>query len=234
MKPIKKMAQHLRPREKLLNNGVEALTELELLAVILGSGSKDKNVLQLSKKVYTKIESLSDLLKDNNLKNNSKFIKTISEIPGIASIQTSKILASLELGRRFYLNNKLNKLNSPEKVFQICSDIRQKKREYCLALYLNGKQELLEKKILSIGGFNYNFLEARQIFEKAFSLKAAAFILVHNHPSGNLIASSEDLELTEKVFQLAETMGIKLIDHIVLSKENYFSIKENHSTIFNA
>ena len=196
MKSIRKMAEHLRPREKLLKNGVEALTELELLAVILGSGSKDKNVLELSKKVYKKIENLSDLLKDNNLENNSKFIKTISEIPGIASIQASKILASFELGRRFYSNNKVNKINSPEKVFQTCSDIRHKKREYCQALYLNGKQELIEKKILSIGGFNYNFLEARQVFEKAFEIKAAAFILVHNHPSGNLLASEEDLQLT--------------------------------------
>lgn len=232
MKSIKKMAQRFRPREKLLESGVEALTEVELLAVILGSGQRKANVLSVAKKAHIKIESLADSLKNNSLENNRKFIATISEVSGIASIQASKILASLELGRRFHYQKKLNKVNSPEKVFQNCFSIRQKKQEYCLALYLNGKQELLEKKTLSIGGFNYNFLEARQIFERAFEIKAASFILVHNHPSGNLIASNEDLDLTEKVFNLAEHMGIRLTDHIILTKENYFSIRENHPAIF--
>ena len=232
MKSIKKMAQYSRPREKLFKNGLEALTNSELLAIILSSGSKNKNVLELSRKVYKKIEKSSNLLKDNSLENNSKFIETISKIPGIAKIQASKILASLELGRRFYSNNNLIKINSPEKVFQNCLDIANKKQEYCQALYLNGKQELIEKKILSIGGFNYNFLETRQVFEKAFEIKATSFILIHNHPSGNLSPSDEDLYLTEKIFEIAESMGVKLVDHIILTKENYFSLRENHPAIF--
>ena len=232
MKPIKKMALHLRPREKLLNNGLEALTNSELLAIILSSGSKNKNVLELSKKVYKKIEKSSNLLKNNSLENNNQFIKTISKTPGIANAQASKILASFELGRRFYSSNNLIKINSPEKVFQNCLDIANKKQEYCQALYLNGKQELIEKKILSIGGFNYNFLETRQVFEKAFEIKATSFILIHNHPSGNPSPSDEDLYLTEKIFEIAESMGVRLVDHIILTKENYYSLKENHPAIF--
>jgi DNA repair protein RadC len=232
MKAIKNMAERFRPREKLLRSGVEALTESELLAILLGSGRQKMNVLEISKKSWTKIENLADLIKKNDLPSNQAFIKAISNLPGIATIQASKILASLELGRRFYDENKVSKIDSPEKVFQNCFEIRQKKQEYAAALYLNGKQELLKNKILAIGGFNYNFLEARQIFETAFECKAASFILVHNHPSGNLIPSSDDLLLTEKVFELSENMGIKLTDHIVLSKDNYYSIRQKYPEIF--
>lgn len=223
---IRDLADRYKPREKVKKSGLLALSNQELLALIIGSGQKNCNVLELAKKVEKKLNFQLNLT--NNLQSNIQ----LSTIHGIGEILSTKILASLELGLRFAKQNNQQKIDNPEKIFNLCSELQNKKQEYCLAFYLNGRQELLQRKTLAIGGLNYNFLEPRNIFEPAFSTGASNFILVHNHPSGNPQPSEDDLLLTEKIAKLADMMGVKLLDHLVVGKNSYFSIREHFRELF--
>lgn len=220
---IQKLALRYRPREKAKRQGLQALSNSELLALIIGSGRKNCNALELAKKVERQLSS-SDKSQSNLL----------SQISGIGEILSTKILASLELGQRFARTKNPKQIDNPIKIFELSTELGDKKQEYCLAFYLNGRQELLSKRTLAIGSLNYNFLEPRDIFEPAFSSGASSFILVHNHPSGNPRPSDDDLLLTEKVARLSDLMGVKLLDHLIVCKNDYFSIKENFSELLNA
>jgi len=220
---IQKLALRYRPREKAKRQGLQALNNSELLALIIGSGQKNCNVLELAKKVEKQLSPY-------NRPQNSQIL---SQISGIGEILATKILASLELGQRFARTKNPRQIDNPAKIFELSAELGDKKQEYCLAFYLNGRQELLSKRTLAIGSLNYNFLEPRDIFEPAFSSGASSFILVHNHPSGNSQPSDDDLLLTEKVAKLADLMGVKLLDHLIVCKNDYFSIKENFSELIN-
>jgi DNA repair protein RadC len=220
---IKELALRYRPREKAKKHGLKALNNIELLALIIGSGQKNCNVIEIAKKVEKQLRGGKE----------AKSNADLSKISGIGEISANKILASLELGQRFAQKNNPKQIDNPAKIFELSMDLIDKKQEYCLAFYLNGRQELLSKKTLAIGGLNYNFMEPRDIFEPAFTLGASSFILVHNHPSGDCKPSNDDLLLTEKVAKLADLMGIKLLDHLVVGKNNYFSIKEHFSELLN-
>lgn len=220
---VKELALRYQPREKAKRRGLSALNNSELLALIIGSGQKNCNVLELAKKVEKQLL----------LENESKKKEKLSQIFGIGEILSNKILASLELGRRLAAQKKNpQQIDHPSKIFELSRDLANKKQEYCLAFYLNGRQELLSRKTLAIGGLNYNFMEPRDIFEPAFSSGASNFILVHNHPSGHCEPSDDDLLLTEKVAKLGDLMGVKLLDHLIVCKDNYFSIREQFSELF--
>lgn len=204
-----------RPREKAKRLGLAGLSNSELLALIIGSGQAGHNALDLASKVEA-------LLRKYELS-----AKNLSKIYGIGTILADKILASLELGQRLAEKDQSRQIDNPSKVSTLALDLASKKQEHCLAFYLNGRQELLSRKTIAIGGLNYNFLEARDIFEPAFQLGASSLILLHNHPSGNCEPSEDDLLLTEKIAKIAKLLGVKLLDHIIIGKNNYFSIKEH-------
>lgn len=214
---IKNLALRYRPREKARTQGLQALNNSELLALIISSGQKNCNVLELAKKVEKQLFLNKETING----------KSLSQIFGIGEILANKILASLELGQRLAQKNKPQQINSPTKIFALSTELQNKKQEHCLAFYLNGRQELLGKKTIAIGGLNFNFLEPRHIFEPAFNLGASSFILVHNHPSGNPQPSDDDLLLTKKIATVADLMGIKLLDHLIICKNNFFSIREH-------
>ncbi len=221
---IKNLALRYQPREKLRQRGIQALSNRELLAIIISSGLKNCNVLELAQKVERQIF-------DQNKKVSTA---SLTQIFGIGEILANKILASLELGYRFIQNQHLTQINNPEKIFALSSELGHKKQEYCLAFYLNGRQELLSKQTVAIGGLNYNFLEPRAIFAPALQLGADSFILVHNHPSGNVEPSEDDLLLTKKISSLAELMGLKLLDHLIVTKGNFYSIRQHCATYLQA
>lgn len=179
---IRDLALRYRPREKAKHFGLKALNNRELLALIIGSGQKNCNALELAKKVEKQLLIKKETASELNL----------SKITGIGEVLATKILASLELGQRLSMEVKQKQISDPFKIFELSAELYDKKQEYCLAFYFNGRQELLSKKTIAIGGLNYNFLEPRNIFEPAFSLGASSFILVHNHPSGNLEPSDDD------------------------------------------
>jgi DNA repair protein RadC len=222
-----------RPREKLHYSGTTSLSNAELLAIILSSGHKNLPVLNLAQKILKKfpLKLLHELFTLKKLNREQQLLKDLQSIPGIAFAQATKIIAAIELGRRSILESNSTPLRSPLQVFNHCSDLKAKKQEYCLAFFLNGQQELLLKKTITIGGLNFNYLEGREIFEIAFQLQASNIILVHNHPSGNLEPSMNDLLVSKKLAQLAEAMGVKLIDHLIISRQGYFSIREEYGDL---
>jgi DNA repair protein RadC len=117
------------------------------------------------------------------------------------------------------------KLDRPHKVFHLSNDIKDRNQEYCLGLYLNGRQELLKKKTIAIGGLNSNYPDFRQILAPAITLPASNLILVHNHPSGDPRPSRSDLQLTEKIQHAAELIGVSLVDHIIVASQEFYSFK---------
>ncbi len=221
---IKNLALRYRPREKVREKGLQALNNHELLALIIGSGQKNCNVLDLAKKVEKQLFATTRTVNQTSL----------TKIFGIGEILANKILASLELGQRLAQKTDYECINTPKKIYELSRELHHKKQEHCLAFYLNGRQELIAKKTIAIGGLNFNFLEPRYIFEPAFSLGASNFILVHNHPSGNPQPSDDDLLLTKKIASIADLMGIKLLDHLIVCKNDFFSIREHFVELINA
>jgi DNA repair protein RadC len=218
---LRNLAKRYRPREKAAWQGVTALRDSELLALIIGSGQPQLNALELGKKVEPLLHS-SLVIPDK---------ASLQKIYGIGEAIALRILASLELGQRHSKQQKTVALNTPSKIYALAHDLQHKKQEHCLAFYLNGRQELLGKKTISIGGLNYNYLEPREIFAEGFVLRASSLILVHNHPSGNPQPSDDDLLLTEKIAQLADLLGLKLLDHLIIGHKQYFSIREHFSEL---
>ncbi len=216
-KTIKSLPLHKRPREKLLANGVINLTNEELLAIILGSGYQKNGVLQLASLILRKfpLHQLPIIC-----------AKQLCQIKGIGSIQATKILASLELGQRSLSLNKQWKIDKPQKIVSLMADLKNKKQEYCYAFYINGRQELVEKRLLALGGFNTNNLDTRSIFAPAISLACPFLVLMHNHPSGDFQPSQADLLTTAKIKQAAEILDIHLLDHVIISKTGFYSFKE--------
>ena len=205
------------PREKIQRLGVMNLTNTELITVILGSGSRNLSVFDLAKTV---LKSLTK--KDPNTVDFSQLIK----VAGIGPGKACALLASIEFGKRL-ANLDIPKVNAPSTVFQLTSEFKTKSREYSVALYLNGRKELIKKQILTIGGQNFNHIEARDLYENALTLPARYVILVHNHPSGDPKPSQEDIELTKILVKAGKILGIEMLDHVIVSRQGYFSFRDS-------
>jgi len=206
------------PREKLQKYGVNKLTDYELLAILLGSGIKGLNVLELSKKILVAIKKIS--LKKITLKD-------LLEIKGLGKAKASQIFAVLELGRRLNAENK-SEILSPGDVWNFCADIRATQKEHFVAFYLDTQNCLIERQTISIGILNSSLVHPREVFEPALSFHAASIIVAHNHPSGELQPSDEDRKVTKRLIEVSKIMGIDIIDHIILSKNGYLSFKQEN------
>jgi len=205
-----------KPREKMRLIGSSNLSLAELVAILLQTGSSQHSVLELAKKISQPgLESMINLNEEE-----------ISQHQGVGFGKTSTLLAAFELARRYKHESSLISLNKPSKIFYQAFDIKDRKQEICQALYVNGSKQYLSKKTLSVGSLNQNFIEFRELLEPAISLPASGFFLVHNHPSGNCQPSQQDIAVTNQIAQGANLMGIELIDHIIVSSNNYFSLKQ--------
>jgi DNA repair protein RadC len=204
------------PREKLAKYGVDKLKDYELLALLLGSGIKGLNVLELSKKILIKIKKIG--IKKITLKD-------LIEIKGLGPAKASQVFAVLELGKRLNMENKLEILSASD-VWNFCADIRALQRENFIAFYLDTQNCLIERQTISIGTLNASLVHPREVFEPALSFHAASIIIAHNHPSGELEPSVEDKEVTKRLMEAGGIIGIDVRDHIIVSKNGYFSFKE--------
>lgn len=216
-KTIRDFPKSKRPRERLFSLGVANLTTVELLAIILGSGTKKRNVLRLAKEIVKAIPI-------RNLPH--AHISDLTKIKGIGPVQAGKILASLELGRRALEEMPAKRILTPNDVVREVDDITKKTREYLIALYLNARHELIKKQTITIGNLNQNIVDPRDVFAQALSLPCAYVILVHNHPSGDPKPSQDDKRLTKVLVKAGRILGVNLIDHIIVSKRDYFSFRE--------
>mgnify|MGYP004563804213 FL=1 len=219
---IKDIIKSERPRERLLEVGEKSLSNEELLSIILKTGTKNISVKDLSRKILNEIKDISNL-KDMTY---NKLIK----IKGIGTVKAIEILASLELGRRVYYRNVKQKikLNNTTLVFEYFKNLFiDETQENFYALYLNTKTELISYKLLFKGTINTSVVHPREIFKYAFLESANSIIVIHNHPSNNTTPSKEDIELTNKLFEIGNIMAIPVIDHIIIGIDNYYSFYEN-------
>ena len=216
---IKDLPKSQRPREKLISQGPDNLKNEELLAIILGTGAKGKDVLTLAKQVIIKypIKHFSNIKYSDLIK-----------IKGINSAKASTIIASIELVKRA-----LKIQDSGLPIVQTINDvvlqvgyIKDKTREHFVAIYLNARNELLFRKHIFIGTLNASLVHPREIFQEALKQNAASIILVHNHPSGDPEPSEDDLIITKRIVEAGKIMGIDILDHIIITKNKVFSFKE--------
>ena len=211
---IKDLPKHEQPREKLIEKGVENLRDCELMAVLLRTGIEGKNVLKVSEEILRKFPKKKLLSLD---------FKKLSKIKGIGPGKACLLLAAFELTKRALEveDNNLPYINSAKDVAAQLQEIRNTKKEHFVVLYLNARNQLVHKETISIGTLNASLVHPREVFKPAIDCLASSVILAHNHPSGDVEASEEDIELTRRIKRAGDIIGIEVIQHIIISNNNY-------------
>lgn len=226
MYTIKDLPRLERPRERLMQQGVKALSEAELLAIILRTGTKYENVVELAKRV----------IRGYNIKELSKAsLNQLKAFSGISTAKACQLVASFELGNRVYSFNKASKvyINTSKDVVKLLKpELSFLKREHFVGLYLDSRNCLLKKETVSIGGLNTSIVHPREIFNIAIQESANSVIVAHNHPSGNPKPSKDDIEITKMLVKASKIIGIDLLDHVVLGEGKYVSMAENNLVRF--
>lgn len=203
-----------RPREKLARKGAAALSDYELLMAIIGSGNAQADVTKIAQNVRKLIsEKGSDLTYDDLL-----------TIKSLGPAKATQIMAGFELWRRQFEVSERPIIDSPEKAVEQLSDIRDKKQEYFVCLTLDGANRLIAKRIITIGTLTSSLVHPREVFADAITDRAASIIVAHNHPSGSLEASEADIQVTRRLGKAGELIGVKLIDHIIVTRLSFAQI----------
>lgn len=218
---IKDIPNDERPRERAIRYGIESLSNEELISIIIKTGTKNYNVKELANKILSSVKDVYDL---KNLT-----VAKLVNINGIGTVKAIELLSSLELGKRVYYNKNKNnvKLNNSEKVYEYFKDIFiNEKQENFYAIYLDSKSKLLSYKLLFKGTVNTSCVHPREVFKYAFLESAYSIIVMHNHPSGDTTPSIQDKEVTNALFSIGKTMGIPVVDHIIIGNDEYFSFYE--------
>lgn len=224
MPKMKELPVSDRPYERLINNGVKSLSNEELLSILIKSGTKHISAKVVASNVLAKIKDIQELGKIN--------METLLNINGIGKSKACNILAAIELGKR--INTTVDSINNikiinAEIVYNYYKNIiGETEQEHFYCLYLDNHKRVKHHKLLFIGTINYSLVHPREIFKEAYLVGANAIICIHNHPSGNVIPSKDDYEITNKLIQIGNLMDIKIVDHIIISKDNYYSFFENN------
>lgn len=214
MAKIKDRRKEDRPREKLAKYGAAKLSDLELLMAIIGSGVAGADVSKIAREV----------LKLLRLKGGDLSYEDLTQIKGLGEAKVTGILANLELAKRYLLEDDRPMIDSPDKAIELLSDIRDKKQEYFVCLTLDGANRLIAKRIITIGTLTASLVHPREVFADAITDRAASIIVAHNHPSGNLEPSPADKEITERLTKAGELLGVRLVDHIIITNKDYRSL----------
>lgn len=218
---IKDYPVNERPRERLIGHGPESLTNQELIAIILRTGTKDESVLQISQKLIQHFDGLR-MLKHATL-------EELTSLKGIGKAKAIQLLASLELGKRIATLQEVERyvIRSPEDgANYVMEEMRFLSQEHFVCIYLNTKNQVLFRKTIFIGSLNSSIVHPREVFKEALKRSAASIICVHNHPSGDPTPSREDIDVTKRLVECGKMMGIELLDHIIIGEKRYVSLKE--------
>jgi len=214
------MQKEERPRERLIKNGPSGLSDSELLAIILRTGTMQENVINLSHRILSQY-NLKQLSQTN--------LRQLMEINGIKESKAAQIAACFEIARRLESFNEVPKpkISSPEDVYrQLYPRMREKKKEMFIELCLDTKNQIIKEETISMGSLNANIVHPREVFKTALSESAAHIIVAHNHPSGDPTPSREDIEITKKLVETGKIIGIDLLDHVIIGDGRHFSMKE--------
>lgn len=214
-KRIKDLPDFERPREKLVARGPQALSDAELLAVLIHTGTKGKSAIELA----------SAVLKEAGPHFARWTVADFVRFAGIGEAKACQILAALELARRHFQRGP-GRIEKPEGALPYLAPIRDRKQEHFLSLTLNGAHEVIESRVVTVGLLTSSQVHPREVFADAIADRAAAVILAHNHPSGNLDPSPEDLALTRQLVEAGKILGIEVLDHVIVTKHGHRSLKE--------
>ncbi len=205
-----------QPREKALEYGIKYLSDKELLAILLGCGTKDNPIDKLANQLLTLMD-----------KNNGKVeISDLLTLRGVGDAKATLITAAIEFSRR-RLCPSITKISYPTDILPAVRHFVTRAQEYFIVISLNGAHEIIKTRVVSIGILNRTIIHPREVFSDSLKERAASIILAHNHPSGNLEPSNEDIEVTKRLVESGELLGIKVLDHIIFSQNNYYSFTEN-------
>jgi DNA repair protein RadC len=216
MKKIKELPEFERPREKLLKQGAAFLSDQELLAIMLGKGTQKHDVLSLSKKIVKIIDE----------KGLSFSVNDVTNIEGIGIAKATSIVAAFEFVRRRIKPEGL-KIKFPADVLPLIQHYANRKQEHFLCISINGANEVMSVRVVSIGLVNKSHVHPREVFADVLSERASAVIVAHNHPNGDLKPSKEDIHITNQLKEAANILGLDLLDHIIFSAKGYYSFVEN-------
>ncbi len=220
---IKDIPLNERPRERLINKGVEYLSNEDLLAILLKTGTKENSVKVLANNILKQLDDINNLKEIN--------LERLVKIKGIGKAKACELLAAIELGKR--LNKKIDNLNqikiySSNSIYEYYQDkLKDKLQEYFYCVYLDTKNHIIKDKLLFIGTINESLIHPREIFKEAYLLSASSIICIHNHPSGNVNPSNNDIIMTKQLVEAGKILGIKVLDHIIIGKNNYYSFNDN-------
>jgi DNA repair protein RadC len=203
-----------RPREKMMARGPESLSILELMAVLVGSGNQERDVYEIANDIANVVE------KDFR----GLSLEKLLAVNGIGNAKACQIMAAIEFSRRYLVRQNIRILNDID-VLPLVEELRNKKQEYFLTLTLDGGNHLIEKRTVFIGTLNQSLTHPREIFADAITDRAASIILVHNHTGPDIHPSKEDILITNRLLDVAKTIGIEILDHIIVNKTDSFSFK---------
>lgn len=211
-----------KPREKLLSQGPESLSIRELTILLLVTGTTKEEVMEMATRIVQDYGEKNIFFE----KNPEKLSKDLN----IPIVKACQIVAAGELGRRLYDHKEqgFTVIRNASDVYEYVADMRSLSKEHLRGLYLNGHNRIIRDEVISIGTVNANIIHAREVFRTAIECNAVAVVLVHNHPSGEAVPSTEDVQVTEKLIQAGKLIGIRVLDHVLVTKNEFVSIRANY------
>ncbi len=219
---IKNWNEDDRPREKLLIKGKDALSDAELIAILIGSGNREENAVALAKRILSTV--------DNNLNELAKMtVIDLVKFKGIGEAKAISIITALEIGKRRRLEAAMQKtkITCSNDIFEVMQPvIGDLQHEEFWIVYLNNSNKILHKANLSKGGITGTLVDSRLVFKKAIEFSATGIILCHNHPSGTLKPSNSDINLTKKLKNAGEVLDVKVLDHLIITEKEYYSFAD--------
>ena len=220
---LKEIPETERPRERLLIEGSSKISNQELLSILINSGTREKSAKELSLQILKEYTDVS------NLRNIS--IEKLKKIKGIGNVKAITLVAAVELGRRIFLNYGTTtriKMTSSKSIWENTKYLfNGKKQEYFYCLYFNNKQELIERKLLFMGTINRSVVHPREVFREAYLLSASNIVCIHNHPSGDVTPSMEDINFTRNIVEIGKIQGIPVVEHLIVSDNDFYSFYDD-------
>lgn len=217
--PLKDIPTDEQPREKLIKYGVLSLSNAELLAIILRVGNRNQSVLELSRKILEKfsIKDLSEITPEQ-----------LSQFDGIKTAKAAQVIACFELARRLasYREEKIVVANSKDIADLLMPELRYKTKEHLIGIYLDKRNHVIRKEIITIGILDSSPVHPREVFVPAIQSSSKSVIIAHNHPSGSIAPSNEDIQMTKRLVQAGKIIGIEILDHIIIGENDFFSFKD--------
>lgn len=211
-----------RPREKMLQSGISSLSETELVAVLIGTGQRGESALLLAETLLFTAGNHEQFMEMT--------LEELMSIKGIGLSKASRILAGIELGKRFHRRKTIREIaiNNPQSIYNHFSvTLRNEQREHFIIVMLDTKNKVIGEAVVSIGNLNSSIVHPREVFKVAIKRSAHSLILVHNHPSGDPEPSQEDLLITERLIQASKIIGIDILDHIIIGYDRFYSMKQH-------